>query len=62
VRRDRRQLRHLRAKLNRDMYYGNTAGVIRDVRKLQRTQNRLRADQRDVREARRELQQDRWGY
>ena len=62
VRRDRQRLRHLRAKLQRDMHYGNTAEVARDVRKLQRTHNRLRADLRDVHEARRELQRDRWGY
>jgi RNA polymerase-interacting CarD/CdnL/TRCF family regulator len=44
------------------MHYGSTAEVVRDVHKVQRTQNRLRKDKRDVREARRELQRDRWGY
>jgi hypothetical protein len=61
VKRDQQRRRQLRAKLHHDMHYGSTAQVVHDVHKLQRTQNRLRRDRRDVHEARRELQRDRWG-
>jgi hypothetical protein len=62
VRYDARRLKHLKHKLNRDIHTGSSSDVARDVRKLRRTTRQTRSDQADVHHARRELQQDRWGY
>jgi hypothetical protein len=48
IRHDRRHVEHLERKLSRDMYYGNSAQVARDLHRLDRAHRELRQDRREL--------------
>jgi len=55
-------MRHLRARLHRDIYAGSSMDAARDLRAMRLAHREMRMDRRDLRHARRELRQDRLGY